>query len=165
MGKMLIDAGLTYIGFDFNEIAIEQARKRNGDGMHFVADATDPASYSFKYDGIICCEVLEHMEKDLQAIGLWKPGSICICSVPNFDYETHVRFFRAESEIEERYGRLLDIQRIERLPKSPIAGLTWREYFRKLRWSRNNPKKILGMMGIKGFDWYSGWFVFVAKRR
>lgn len=93
LAEMLIASGISYTGFDFNRTAIAKAKARNGETYHFIADATDPASYTTAYDGIVCCEVLEHIEQDLQAIELWKPGTICICSVPNFDYATHVRFF------------------------------------------------------------------------
>jgi 2-polyprenyl-3-methyl-5-hydroxy-6-metoxy-1,4-benzoquinol methylase len=164
MAELMVRAGIPYIGFDFNVIAVEKARLRNGAGRHFVADATDPASYSAPYDGIVCCEVLEHIEADLRVIELWRPGCICICSVPNFDYKTHVRFFRHEDEICARYGGLLDIQRIERVAKPVRAGLTWHEYFRKVRWSRDDPRKLLGNLGVNTFDWHSGWFVLVARR-
>jgi 2-polyprenyl-3-methyl-5-hydroxy-6-metoxy-1,4-benzoquinol methylase len=165
LAEMLIAAGKSYIGFDFNEIAVAKARKRNGEAKHFVADATDPSSYSAPYDTIVSCEVLEHIEGDLRAIELWRSDCMCICSVPNFDYPTHVRFFRSESEVTARYDRLLDIQSIERVPKSPIAGITWAQYFRRLRWSRNEPKKLLGLLGANTFDWHGGWFLFVARRR
>lgn len=165
LAEMLIAAGMFYRGFDFNEIAVAKARKRNGDAKHSVADATDPSSYSAPYDAIICCEVLEHIEEDLLAIELWRSGCTCICSVPNFDYATHVRFFRSKSEVIDRYGRLLEIQGIERVAKSPITGVTWSEYLRRLRWSRDDPKKFLGLLGMNRFDWYGGWFLFVGRRR
>ena len=85
---------------------------RNGIGKHYVADATDLASYKHDYDGIVCCEVLEHINEDLQTIRLWKPGTFCVCSVPNFDYPTHARFFRGEREIIERYCKLLIIEKM-----------------------------------------------------
>jgi 2-polyprenyl-3-methyl-5-hydroxy-6-metoxy-1,4-benzoquinol methylase len=162
--EMLIDANIRYVGFDFNEIAVKKARARNGQDRHFVADATDPASYRSAYSAIVCCEVLEHIDQDLQAIELWKSGVLCICSVPNFDYATHVRYFRSEEEVRARYGKLIDIEWIERITASPSAGLTWSQYFRRLRWARENPKQLLGMLGIRRFDWYGGWFVFVGKR-
>jgi 2-polyprenyl-3-methyl-5-hydroxy-6-metoxy-1,4-benzoquinol methylase len=163
--EMLLKAGITYHGFDFNPIAIAKAQARNGAIHHFVGDATNPDFYIDEYDGIVCCEVLEHIERDLQAIELWKPGALCICSVPNFDYPTHVRTFRSEAEVRARYGQLIAIEWIERISVSPSAGLTWGRYFRRLRWARNEPKKLLGMLGIRRFDWYGGWFVFVGRRK
>ena len=139
---------------------------RNGIGKHYVADATDLASYKHDYDGIVCCEVLEHINEDLQTIRLWKPGTFCVCSVPNFDYPTHARFFRGEREIIERYCKLLRLSgKTERLAKSPAAVLTWSMYFRHLRWARNNPKRFAALLGINQFNWHGGWFIFTATRR
>jgi len=165
LAELMIAAEVEYFGFDFNEIAVEKAKKRNGADRHFVADATNARTYALPYNGIVCCEVLEHIDEDLGVMELWRPGCTCVCSVPNFDYQTHVRFFRSESEITARYDRLLEFARIERIAKSPKTGITWQRYFQRLRWSRNDPKSFLGHLGINRFEWYSGWFVFVAKRR
>jgi 2-polyprenyl-3-methyl-5-hydroxy-6-metoxy-1,4-benzoquinol methylase len=165
LAEILIKSGVSYRGFDFNPIAVEQARKRNGADKHYVADATDPTSYPNNYDGIMCCEVLEHISEDLQTIRLWKPGTVCVCSVPSFDYSTHVRFFRDEGEVIERYSKLLNIEKIERLAKSPAAVLTWPEYFRHLRWARNNPKRFAALLGLNQFNWHGGWFIFTSTRR
>jgi 2-polyprenyl-3-methyl-5-hydroxy-6-metoxy-1,4-benzoquinol methylase len=165
LAEMLIAAGITYAGFDFSAVAIEKARQRNRGGRFFVADATDPHSYDVPYQGIVCCEVLEHVEADLGTIGRWRPGAVCVCSVPNFNYPTHVRLFRSESEVRRRYAGLLDIKSIDRVAKSASANLSWRDYSRRLRWARNDPTRLLGMLGINRFSWYGGWFVFVAQRR
>ena len=165
LAEMLLAAGVQHHGFDISPAAIEKARRRNPTGDFFVADATDARAYAAFYDGLVCCEVLEHVEHDLAAIERWKAGSLCICSVPNFDYESHVRFFRSEREVAARYGELLEIQLIERIPKSARANLTPSEYFRRVRWARNQPKRLLGILGINRFSWYGGWFVFVGRRR
>jgi len=165
LAEMLIAAGITYAGFDFSAVAVEKARQRNRGGRFSVADATDSGSYEVPYRGIICCEVLEHIEPDLETVRRWRPGAVCVCSVPNFDYPTHVRLFRSESEVRRRYAALLDIKRIDRVAKSASANLSWPNYFRRLRWARNEPTRLLGMLGINAFSWYGGWFVFVAQRR
>ncbi len=123
LAEMLIAEGLAYDGFDFSPVAVDKARTRNPEGRFFVGDATDPASYRLSYDGVVCCEVLEHIEGDLTAIEHWKAGSICVCSIPNFDYESHVRYFRSPEQIRQRYGGLLDISQIDRespLRRAPI---------------------------------------------
>jgi 2-polyprenyl-3-methyl-5-hydroxy-6-metoxy-1,4-benzoquinol methylase len=165
LAEMLMQEGIQYKGFDFHDGAIERAKQRNGTDKHFVGDATDPNCYVFDYNGIVSCEVLEHIHDDVGVIELWKPGCTCVCSVPNFDYPTHVRFFRSESDITTRYGALLEFQSVDRLAISPKAGLTWKEYFRRLRWSRDDPKAFLGTLGLNRFEWHGGWFLFVAKRR
>ncbi len=165
LAEMLIADGVCYDGFDFSPIAVGKAQRRNPEGRFFVADAADPMPYQLSYDGLVCCEVLEHIDGDLTAIEHWKSGTICVCSVPNFDYESHVRFFRSEEEIGRRYGGLLDIWRFERVTTSASANLTWSEYFRRIRWARNQPTRLLGIFGINSFAWYGGWFVFVGRRR
>lgn len=165
LANMLIDAGMVYAGFDISPIAIRKAQALNAAGRFFVAGATDPAAYAHPYQGIVCCEVLEHIDADLEAIGLWASGAECVCSVPNFDYESHVRHFRSEREVIERYGRLLDIRHVERVASSARAGIPWSQYFRQIRWARHQPKRMLGMMGLNRFSWYGGWFVFTGQRR
>ena len=113
----------------------------------------------------MCCEVLEHIESDLSAIELWRSGTICICSVPNFDYDTHVRFFASEAEVIHRYQGLIEVFQVERVEKSARANMSWPAYLKRLRWARNEPKRFLGMLGINSFDWYGGWFLFTGRRR
>ncbi len=46
-----------------------------------------------------------------------------------------------------RYGRLLEIKQIERISTSANANLTWTEYLRRIRWARNEPKRLLEFLG------------------
>jgi 2-polyprenyl-3-methyl-5-hydroxy-6-metoxy-1,4-benzoquinol methylase len=155
-----------YRGFDFSPVAIRNARDRYPDaGEFFVGDALDPASYAQSCDMIVCTEVLEHMARDLDAMAMWLPGTDCVCSVPNFDYPTHVRYFRHERDVLARYGHVLDIESIRRVAKPLLTGKTLRQYFRQLRWAREQPTRMLGLLGFNTFDWYAGWFVFAGKRR
>jgi 2-polyprenyl-3-methyl-5-hydroxy-6-metoxy-1,4-benzoquinol methylase len=163
---LMARTSIRYMGFDFSAVAVKNAGMRTGQSeAFFVGDALDPSCYQFPCDGIVCTEVLEHITRDLDVIRLWRPGVQCICSVPNFDYPTHVRHFRGEDQVGARYGDLIDIEAIVRVPKPVLLGNTVREYFRRLRWSRNEPKKMLGLLGIKTFDWYAGWFVFSGRRK
>ncbi len=166
LAQLLIATNSTqYRGFDFSVVGVRRAAQRCGDPLKFfVGDARDPASYGSNYTGIVCTEVLEHISADLDVVSLWRPGTQCVCSVPNFPYPTHVRYFRYESEIRARYGDLIAIDRIVRVPKPVFAGNTLREYLRKVRWARSQPKKMLGLLGINTFDWYSGWFLFSGTR-
>lgn len=155
-----------YRGFDFSRTAVARAGKRTGrQDMFFVADARSPAPYENPYDAIICTEVLEHIEDDLGVIRNWRPGTPCICSVPNFLNQEHVRCFRRESEVRERYGGLLAISKVQRIATPVLAESTLREYLRRLRWSRNDPRKLAGLLGINRFDNLAGWFMFAGRRR
>jgi SAM-dependent methyltransferase len=156
---------ITYSGFDFADVAIQKARERTGrDDCFFIGDARNAESYARPYDVIVCLEVLEHIERDLDVIGHWRSGCECICSVPNFNYQTHVRWFQNEEEIVSRYGHLISIRHIERIPCPLVQGRGWRAYLRQLRWSRNNPRRLSGLLGHKTFDYFGGWFLFSGLR-
>ena len=157
---------LAYIGFDYAKAAVEKAKRRTRRTVpFFVGNALAPESYAREYDTIVCTEVLEHVEQDLDVIAQWRSGSKCVCSVPNFDIpDQHVRFFRAEDEVRSRYGRLIRIDRITRVPRSVLRGRTFAEYFRRLRWSRNDAKRFLAMLGYRTFDNLAGWYVFSGHR-
>jgi SAM-dependent methyltransferase len=155
-----------YRGFDFSEVAVRMARVRTErHDCFFLGDARDAESYQQPYDAIVCLEVLEHVERDLDVLTNWNSGCECICSVPNFDYPTHVRWFRHEAEIVTRYGHLISIREIERIPCPLIRGRGWRAYLRQLRWSRNDPRRLLGLLGYRSFDNFAGWFLFCGTRR
>jgi 2-polyprenyl-3-methyl-5-hydroxy-6-metoxy-1,4-benzoquinol methylase len=155
-----------YCGFDFSPVSVRNAIARIGrSDAFFVGDATDPASYRSNYDGVVCTEVLEHVGRDLDVVAMWRPGVQCICSVPNFDDPSHVRHFLREEEVRERYGALIDIDRIVKIGRPLLRGRTLREYLRRLRWARESPKRMLGMLGINTFDWYAGWFLFAGRRK
>jgi len=165
LAEMLIQGGADYKGFDISSVGIERAKIRNPSGAFALGDATAVESYNVAYDVIVCCEVLEHIEQDLKVVSLWRAGVACVCSVPNFLNESHVRHFKSEAEVTERYGKYIDIKRTVRIPKRAGANLTWGEYFRRLRWSRDDPKRVLGILGLNAFNWYGGWFVFLGNRR
>jgi SAM-dependent methyltransferase len=164
---LLLDkSDLEYHGFDFSEAAIEKARARTGRPDSFsVARAGDIAPMRRPYDTVVCLEVLEHIEHDLQVIEGWKSGSACVCSVPNFDQDDHVRFFRPEDEVRERYGGLIDLDRVQRIPRALVLGRGWREYLRALRWNRDNPKRFLALLGYKTFENLAGWILFSGRRK
>jgi 2-polyprenyl-3-methyl-5-hydroxy-6-metoxy-1,4-benzoquinol methylase len=157
---------ITYRGFDFANVAIQKARERTGrDDCFFIGDARNAESYARPYDVIVCLEVLEHIERDLDVIAHWSPGCACICSVPNFEYPTHVRWFHEEKDIVSRYGHLISIEEIERVPCPLVQGRGWRAYLRQLRWSRDNPRRLMGLLGYNSFDNFAGWFLFCGTRK
>lgn len=168
MAHLLFDAGqVAYSGFDFSPLAVEKARKRTQRPDAFsVGDATSASTYAGReYDAVICTEVLEHIEQDLLAISHWKPGTYCVCSVPNYDADTHVRVFKTEAEVRERYRDLLDIDHVERLNKPFLNNLSWGQWWRALRWNRYRLDRLLWLFGISDFDRDGGWFVFSGTRR
>ncbi len=156
-----------YRGFDFSKVAIGKARARLGsDDLVFEGNALDPAIYAREpHDLILCTEVLEHVERDTDVVALWNPGVRVVCTVPNFDADTHVRLFRSEAEVEARYGGLIAIDRIERFAKPVGAGMSAAQWLRQCVWMRSDPRKLAGHLGINRFEWSAGWFLFSGTRR
>ncbi len=154
-----------YRGFDFSAEAIRNAGCRTGrPELFFVGDALDGRSYAGDYDTIVCTEVLEHVDRDLDIIRLWRDATWCVCSVPNFDYTGHVRFFNTADEVAIRYGGLIDVEGVLKIPRPIIPDRRISSYLRNLRWSRNNPSDLLGFLGIQTFSRLGGWFLFFGQK-
>jgi len=155
-----------YRGFDFNAVALRHASDRTGrPEVFFQGDALDERSYAGQYDTIVCTEVLEHIEADLEVIRFWRDGTWCACTVPNFDYPSHVRFFRNADEVAARYGGLIDINAILKVPRPIMPDGRVRTYLRNLRWSRDDPSRFLGYLGVQTFDRLGGWFFFYGTKK
>jgi len=155
-----------YRGFDFSPVAIHNAAGRTGHPeLFFHGDARDPHCYACDYDTIVCTEVLEHIEADLEVIRLWRAGTWCICTVPNFDYAGHVRFFRTPGQVTGRYGPLIDIKAVIKIARPIMPDGRIRSYLRNLRWSRDDPSRLLGFLGFQTFDRLGGWFLFYGTKR
>lgn len=168
LAHMLLESMvLSYRGFDFSPVAIEKARTRTGRrDEFFVGDATSKVTYAnLEYDAIVCTEVLEHIEDDLMAISHWAPGSFCVCSVPNYDADTHVRHFRSASEVAARYGTLIDIYAIETRRKPFLNDLTAKKWMQAIKWNRYRPDRLRWLLGMSDFDRDGGWFIFSGRRR
>jgi len=164
---MLMDrTNLRYLGFDFSSVAIEAAKRRtNRPDAFFVADATQADSYAAQYDTIVCTEVLEHVQHDLDIIRNWRTQVPCICSVPNFPAENHVRFFREPDEVRSRYGDLIAIETILRIKKPELSDISFQNYLRALRWNRYRPQRLAAILGLTSFNQAGGWFLFVGRRK
>lgn len=165
---MVMDnTSLDYRGFDFSSVAVEKSKVRTGrDEAFYEGDATSAEAYQGKpYDCIVCTEVLEHVEKDLEAIARWPAGTLCVCSVPNFDADSHVRFFRAEEEVRDRYGSLIDLANIVRVKKPALSDISMPSILRALKWNRYRPRMLMEILGIGSFDSLGGWFLFWGHKR
>lgn len=154
-----------YSGFDFSAEAIRNASYRTGrPEFFFIGDALDGRSYTGDYDTIVCTETLEHVDRDLEIIRLWRDATWCVCSVPNFDYAGHVRFFNTTREVATRYGGLIDIEGIIKVPRPIIPDRRISSYLRNLRWSRKNLNDLMGFLGIQTFSRLGGWFLFFGHK-
>ncbi len=107
LATFLLDQGIEeYVGLDFSPQAIEIARSNAPRARFVVDDARTTEVYNeVEYDVIICTEVLEHIENDLVVLSRFGPGKRCLCSVPNFPEDSHVRHFADAGEVADRYQR------------------------------------------------------------
>lgn len=106
LAAFLMDQGVSqFVGLDFSPKAIDIARKNVSRGSFVVADARSPEiHHQVDHEVVICTEVLEHIEDDFGVLSRFLPGKRCICSVPNFPHESHVRHFHDAAEMIARYG-------------------------------------------------------------
>jgi 2-polyprenyl-3-methyl-5-hydroxy-6-metoxy-1,4-benzoquinol methylase len=112
LAHYLQDKGYShYRGFDFSAEAIDRA-KNTCTQTFFTGDAFDPALYTPPTDAVVCLEVLEHLENDIDVLKLIKEGTFIIIGVPNFDDPGHVRWFRNQYQIRKRYFKYIDIKKI-----------------------------------------------------
>lgn len=109
LGKMILEAGYEYRGFDFSQEAI----KKCGDDEHFfVGNVYDKTLYNSNYDVVIVTEVLEHVD-DLRLVRNIKSGVKLIASVPTFGDSAHLRVYRdQQKDIVDRFAEYLDVENI-----------------------------------------------------
>jgi SAM-dependent methyltransferase len=156
---------IAYRGFDFSSVAVQRAGARLGQSERFfVGDARAQESYADRFDAIVCTEVLEHIEADLEVISQWTPGAYCVCSVPNFDADNHVRHFRSEEDVSRRYGALIEIERIVKVKKPFLTDISPRSRAQALVWNRYRPRRFLAILGLVSFETLGGWYVFSGRR-
>lgn len=105
---------INYNGIDYSKEAIKLAKgnnKRFADKF-IVDDAYQSQIFQEKYNTVILFEVLEHLDHDLLILNKIAEDSTVLFSVPNFDSESHVRFFESETEILTRYSNIIRIDDI-----------------------------------------------------
>jgi SAM-dependent methyltransferase len=107
------------LGLDFSEIAIDKARERNNGYIpqFFIGNLYDGAIWDkineTFYNVAVFCEVLEHLYKDKWALNQISSGKKIIFTVPNYDSESHVRYFDSMEDVRKRYEKIIQIDWIE----------------------------------------------------
>lgn len=106
-------AKVDYCGFDFSKVGLENARRKCPE-YTYVEDNiyTTNLFDTFPYDTVVSHEVLEHLSDDIGFLRRIKSGKLFIGSVPNFDCDSHVRYFTHEKQILFRYSRCINIEKI-----------------------------------------------------
>ncbi len=129
LAEYLRDEGFTgYTGFDFSGRAIEFATARVPKTF-FEGNALDRSIYErYDFDTVICLEVLEHIERDLDVLKNIPENTRIIFSVPNFDAPSHVRWFTSERQVKQRYFELIDIREIVRVANIYICRGTVKSF-------------------------------------
>lgn len=113
LAKLLIKNGKNYrFGIDFSEEAILQAKKNNikNKSAFILADLTQINLDGSKnvYNTVIICEVLEHIENDLDILNKIHKDKRIIFSVPNYMSGGHVRCFNNFGDIFKRYSDIIE---------------------------------------------------------
>lgn len=115
-----------YLGVDLSDEAIKLAQE-GCSKYRFVAKNVFESDLlkQEEYDCFVSLECLEHLEQDIELLKMVKPGTLCLFTVPNFPYISHVRFFNDEDSVVERYGALFDDFNVETF----LANPTGMKYF------------------------------------
>jgi 2-polyprenyl-3-methyl-5-hydroxy-6-metoxy-1,4-benzoquinol methylase len=97
LGEMLVDNGVEYYGFDISSVAIGIAKSK---GLNvWVGDIYDDKNFQNNVDAYLCMEVLEHLDDDMFVLK-YKP---LYFSVPSFMCDGHVRCFKSNDDVFNRY--------------------------------------------------------------
>jgi len=110
----------SYTGLDFSAQAVAMAKRACPQGRFVVGDATTTTIHDeVAHDILTCTEMLEHVPADQLVIERFTTGTRCLCTVPNFAHETHVRHFTSVEQVANRYGRFFDGLDVWALRRSP----------------------------------------------
>lgn len=117
----------SYTGIDLSAEGINQAKAKQLPNCRFeAANALDTEIIRHgAYSLAICMEVLEHIHDDLKLVESLRSKTRCLFTVPNFDYESHVRFFTTCREVQDRYGQLFESIDVWAIDASHGAGLKY----------------------------------------
>ena len=97
-----------YTGWDFSAESIRQARLRcplDVSSYFSVRDLTECTPDFYPQEMVVALEVLEHLEDDVATMKRFAaPGRRVLVSVPCYDSDSHVRFFKPSDDLGKRYG-------------------------------------------------------------
>lgn len=106
---------INYDGYDFSEVAINQAKKLLGNTnkkINFHLKDLKEITFNEDQTFYVSFEFFEHISFDVEILNKLKTGDQIIFSVPSYDSKGHVRHFSNDTEIEYRYGNILNLNKL-----------------------------------------------------
>lgn len=115
MACLMRDRGIArYHGFDFSSKRIAHAQRICPEFNFSVEDVYETKLFDdHDYDTVVCTEVLEHVEGDIALLERIRSGTRFYGSVPNFPWDSHVRYFNHEHEVQSRYRHQFKALRVD----------------------------------------------------
>jgi tetratricopeptide (TPR) repeat protein len=117
--------GVKYHGVDISLKAIEIAREVCPEFSFEVRDGLC-ALQDWKYYGkamVLCLEVLEHLQDDIEIVRKAPIGVMFAASVPNFSSLGHLRFFKKSQDVVDRYARFFSDFSLLGIPLSATSKI------------------------------------------
>lgn len=126
-----------YTGVDFSQDALSEASKYSAQEDFRCIDLNDwqPDAERLGATTYVSLEVLEHLEDDLGLVAKIPPGHQFVFSVPNYESEAHVRWFRNARDIFDRYASFLTFRHWSLVELDDRKAIhVWDSYRRKDSW-------------------------------
>lgn len=119
LARLMIYSSYNYVrGVDATQHVIDMAQKSIA-SIHrskFMCGYFDDAEmYNCEYDTVVCTEVFEYSDCDIEVLASTKEGARVIFTVPGYPNERFPRWFKDEKEIQERYELLIDVKSTKEL--------------------------------------------------
>ena len=117
LAKYLIASGIRYkCGIDFSSVAIQKSKEINvtHENKFSVKNLMNIQLIPNQFT-VVCLEVLEHLDDDLQIISRMQNNTRIIFSVPDFLCDSHQRCFKSEQAVVDRYSNLINFVSIQKI--------------------------------------------------
>lgn len=127
-----------YLGIDFSKMMLNKARERHPKMTFILGNITEKIIYKVysNHRIFMLLEVLEHIEKDIDALKGIPSGSLIIFSVPDYDAKSHVRFFSNAKEVISRYHSVLDFSYRNCKQRTIVCGIKQSRIFLFKCWKK-----------------------------